>query len=203
MLDMQVSLLISTAEQAAAFKKVLDAWFPEQAQAAPPDPKKTAKEKLFAERKPEPIPLEQAIVAADAEVLKELGDGSPEPAAEPNADPFAALTAGTEQSAEVEAPTAEKKPRKNAKKSEPAAEPAEDRQAIAEKPLLLDDIRKASTIALELVGAPTIQEALAKFNAVDDRNVLRMSALRVADYALYVEYLKKKVNDAAKEWPAS
>lgn len=143
---------------------------------------------------PEPTPLEAAIAKLDeTPTAAELGN----PTEKLAADPFAQLQSGTEPAAEESKP--EKKPRKNAKKAEPAPEP----EKPEDKPLTLDDIRKASTIALELVGAPTIQEALAKFGATDDKNVLRMSALRPQDYALYVDYLKKKVNDAAKEWPAA
>lgn len=146
---------------------------------------------------PTPTPLEVAIAKLDeTPTAEELGNPT-----EKLADPFAQLQASYDEVAAVltaaEGPKAEKKPRKSAKK-EAAPEP----EKSVEKPLDLDGIKKASMIALELIGAPAIQEALAKFGATDEKNVLRMSALRTQDYALYVEYLKKKVNDAAKEWPA-
>jgi hypothetical protein len=140
-----------------------------------------------------PTPLEVAI-----EEKKAAQDAQP---AEPVADPFAQLQSGMEPAATEAAETAakvEEKPKKTRAKKEAAPEPEKPAEA---KPLDIAAIRSASTIALELVGAPTLQEALAKFEAVDANKVLRMTALREADYALYIEYLKKKVNDAAKAWP--
>jgi hypothetical protein len=156
-----------------------------------------AKKKAIAASE-KPTPLEQAI-----DEKKAAQDVQPEESA---ADPFAQLLDQTPTAAELGNPQQKlAEPEKKLVRRKPKAETAPVADVEPAKPedkeLTLDDIRKASTVALELVGAPTIQEALAKFNAVDDKNVLRMSALRPQDYALYVQYLKKKVNDAAKEWP--
>jgi hypothetical protein len=195
----EITLKVANEVDAAQAIAALSALYP-----TTPVLRPSAKDKLFAERKPiepeKPTPLEVAIEE------KKAAQDAPDERPGAEMDPFKQLLDNTPTAAELgnpqqklaEEPKAEKKPRKNAKK-ETAPEP----EKVEDKPLTLDDIRKASTVALELVGAPTIQEALAKFNAVDDKNVLRMSALREADYALYVEYLKKKVNDAAKEWPAN
>ena len=197
---MEITLKVTNEMDAAQAIAALSALYPTTPMLRP-----SAKDKLFAERKPiepeKPTPLEVVIEE------KKAAQDAPDERPGAEMDPFKQLLDNTPTAAELgnpqqklaEEPKAEKKPRKNAKK-ETAPEP----EKLAEvKELTLEDIRKASTTALELVGAQTIQEALAKFNAVDEKNVLRMSALREADYALYVEYLKKKVNDAAKEWPAA
>lgn len=192
---MEITLKVTNETDAAQAIAALSALYP-----TTPVLRSTAKEKLFASRRhpemtPEPSTTESGLTTIQPTPLEQAIDTAAK-------DPFAALSAGMEPAATEAAETAaktEKKPRKNAKKTEPASEP----EKAEDKPLTLDDIRKASTVALELIGAPTIQEALAKFNSVDDKGVLRMSALREADYALYIQYLKKKVNDAAKEWPSS
>lgn len=150
------------------------------------------KQVVAAEQKP--TPLEQAIAKLDeTPTAADLGNPT-EKLAE---DPFAALSAGTETAPQT--PAAEK-PKKERKPKEPKQAPEPEK--IEPKPLDIQDIRDASTVALDLIGPLVIQEALAKFEAVDkERNALRMSALAEADYGRYIEFLKKKVNDAAKEWP--
>ena len=151
-------------------------------------------------------PLEQAIAEASEPEAKPAEPKVEEVA--PAVDPFAALSGGAPSAAEPGSPTEKPveggevtKKRGRPKKVEAPATGPEAAEESAK--LTLAEVRKASSIALELVGAPVIQEALAKFNAVDDKNVLRMSALREADYERYIAYLKKKANDAAKEWPES
>jgi hypothetical protein len=195
---MRVEVFIGTRGQAAAFKSFLDAYFDDQdarddvADKVVAAGLKEAGKPAKAEPAVEPTPLEQAIDKAQKEA----------PAATPQteqpdttSDPFALLGGGLEpvatEAAETAAPAAEKKRGRPKKEEAKAAE--------AEKKLTLADIRRISDKVCEETGIPVIQEALAKFNAVDDKGTLRMSSLREQDYALYVEFLNKKMNDAGKE----
>lgn len=189
----RIEAVLTNRRQAEAYKAFLDAYFDDQ------DKRDVEADKKVAERKPaEPpvvieasalTPLEQAIDAAN-----------PPAAAEEATDPFAAITAAAEPAPE---PKKRGRPKKGEAIAQATQEPkqAESEKPAEDKPLTLDDIRKASSIVLENLGAPVVTEALAKFHAVDDKQALRMSALDQARYPQYIEFLKKKMNDAAKAWP--
>lgn len=179
----QVSAILRNTRDAAAWDNFLAVYLSEE------EPKKSAKEKLFAERKPvEPAPLEQAIEE------KKAAQDKPDERPGAEQDPFAMLS-GDAPAAEAPKIAEPEKPAKKATKKK-----TEDRQTIAEPaPLLLVDIRRISDAVCEAIGMDTIREALAKFAAKDDKGTLRMSSLRTQDYALYVEFLNKKMNDAGKE----
>ena len=202
---MKIELDVQTPQQAELVTTLMQFWFnpkeyekrvEELGKALKPVPEPTTSvvppvARVKAEK---PTPLEVAI-----EEKKAAHELQPE---EPATDPFRALMDETPTAAELGNPVQtrepEKKPRGRPKKdTAPKEEPKPE-----DKPLAIEDVRAASKIALELIGAPVIQEALAKFNAVEEKTqALKMRALREADYELYIGYLKKKVNDAAKEWP--
>ncbi len=193
---MELTIKIETPEQGLLAAEFLRKCFGSSSESTPLTPAQAVAEiakvapQILRDAPSKPTPLETAIVEKKAEEPKVTLE-------QPAADPYAALT-GDAQPTEEPA-TEAKKPRGRPKKAEASAEEPK----VEEKKTNLDDVRAASKIALELVGAAVIQEALAKFNAVNDKQALQMSALREPDFDLYIGYLKKKVNDAAKEWPAN